>query len=892
MNFRAALLLILLAPIAQGVGFRLATFNIGAHLVVPTDGGAAYFDYGIGAPGQPDHDKVRDVLARINADVVALEEIHSTDVDGNPDDVDALAASLGYGYSYISPATNAFDNSLRVIFLSRYPFITTAAVGSPAGAREITRLFPVVKVDIPGTTNDPTILALHLKSGTSSADRFRRAVEMKRVVGYINSQGITADDNFIILGDFNPSSINKTFTALPAGLPTSFVLGSDLPFPISYSTNPLTYFTGPVPVKLDPRQLNNSASTYDTTTTAGPILDLFLVSPAIAGRPHSQEVYNSTLDTSNSVGLPKAGSPPAADSSVLASDHYAVFADLDLDLDYPNLSASLSAGSVNENTASGTVMLSVTLPAVRATPLTISVSSDDHTAASLSAATLTIPAGSTTGSVPIITARNFITDETRSVTFTASANGYDPANAVLQVVDADQPYSFTSPGQTITENFTTFTGNHDPAPWITTGGAWRGMDDGGTTTTGFRSYGSTGDGSIGFVADGAPFTATVGFINNSPETLTAVQIAFTAEQWKVFPGGRADTLTADLVVNGIPQAVPSLTFTAATDLPTGAIAGGTSTVETAIVSGLSIAPGNSFDLRFTLTPGAGGAIPGDVFINEFHYDNAGADSSEFVEVVVGPAYMGALSDVSLILYNGSDGINYGTHLLSTFTAGAVTSSGHRIFSKLIPSIQNGDPDGFALAVGGMVKQFISYGGSFLGTAGAASGMTSTNIGVKQSAEIAGQASLGLTGTGGTPAAFIWTKFTGSPYTIGQPNTGQTLTIPAQPQGIAIDDLSVTFLEDTDLDADNDGLTDTDEALFGSNPLDGSSVYHPAIAQTAADTITLSFATLVGRKYVVESSEDLTTWMMVSTQNGTGSTLSQSFSNSTPHVFYRVAVSYE
>jgi endonuclease/exonuclease/phosphatase family metal-dependent hydrolase len=899
MKFRAAALLMLLAPLAEGVGFRLGTFNIGAHLVVPAGGGAAYFDYGIGHPGQPDFDKVRDVLSRINADVVALEEIHTADV--NAGDVSALATSLGYGYTYVAPTTNAFDTSLRVIFLSRYPFITTAAVGSPAGAKEITRLFPVVKVDLPGTANDPTILALHLKSGTTLEDRFRRAVEMKRIVGYLASKGFTANDNFIILGDFNPSSTNKTFTELPSGLPTTFSLGSDLTFPITYSTNPLTYFTNPIPSKLDPRQLNNSVSTYDTTTTTGPTLDLFLVSPAIAGRPHSQEVYNSTLDTSNSTGLPKNGTPPTADSSVLASDHYSVFADLEMDQDYPNLSASLTPSTVNETSPNGTAAFTVTLPAVRATNLTVSVSSDDAFVLPATS-TLTIPAGSLTGSIPINTSRNFITDDTRSVTFTASAGGYDPANAVLQVTDADAPYTFTSSGQTITETFTTFAGDRDPGQWSTSGGTWRGTDDGSAATGGFRSYGTAGDGSIGFLTSGTPATVTASFNNLSDKPLTSVQIGFTAEQWKSFSAGTVDTIKADLVIHGSAQAVPALTFTAATNLPTGAIAGGTSAAKSAIVSGLSITPGNSFDLRFTFAPGSGGgSLPSDVFINEFHYDNAGTDSSEFVEVVVGPGYTGTLADITLTLYNGSGGASYGSHLLSTFTAGTVTASGHRIFSKLIPGIQNGDPDGFAISIGGVLKQFISYGGTFAAINGPALGITSTDIGVKQNAEVVGQASLGLTGTGSTPGAFTWTKFTGIAYTIGQPNTNQTFTLPSQPQGIAFDNVSVTFLTDTDQDGipdilddddDNDGISDTDEILFGSNPLDASSVYRPSLVQSSPTTITLSFATLTGRRYVVQSSENLTTWTTLATQSGTGATLSLPFSNSTPHTFYRVAVSYQ
>jgi endonuclease/exonuclease/phosphatase family metal-dependent hydrolase len=901
MKIRTAALSLLLAPLAQAVSFRLATYNIGAHLMVPPDGGAVYFDYGIGAPGQPDHDKVREVLSRIHADVVALEEIHSTDVAGNPDDLDALAASLGYGYSYVAPTSGAFDPGLRVIFLSRYPFLSTASVGSPPGAKEITRLFPVVKVDIPGTTHDPILLGLHLKSGTSSQERFRRAVEMKRIVGYFAAQGITNDDNYIILGDFNPSSTNKTFTALPAGLPGAFVLGPDLPFPISYSTNPLTYFPANIPTKLSAFQLNHSPSTFDTTTTTGPTLDLFLVSTAIAGRPHATEIYNSALDISNSIGLAKNGAPPATDASVLASDHYALFADLELDSDYPNLSASVSPISLTEGgTSAATVQVS--LPAALATALTVSISPDDPSALTLSATSIVIPAGSTSGSITVTAARDYLAQGNRAVTFTLSAMGYDPANAVLQVIDADAPYVFNTPGQMISESFTRYGGTLDPSPWVTSGASWLGMDDGISSVTGLRSYGVSNDGSIGVLLNASPVLATAAFTNQSEFNLTAIQINFTAEQWKAVSGGRPDALSVDLIVNGIATTVPSLSFTAATDLPSGAVSGGQSVAKTALLTGLSIPPDGTFSLRFTFTPGPIGISSPEVFINEFHYDNVGADSGEFVEIAVSSKFSGVPADISLLLYNGGDGIHYGTHALSTFSQG-VTSGGHTLYSKFIAGIQNGNPDGFALVVGGTATQTISYGGSFVGTAGLANGRTFTDIGVKQTGtETAGQFALGLSGSNGSPQRFSWTKFSSLPHSPGAVNSGQTFTAPALPQGIAFDNLSVTFLIDTDQDGlpdfsdpddDNDGQTDTDEALFGSDPLDAASIYRLIFAATTQGNARLNFATLPGRIYTVQRSETLNSWTTLAVQNGTGAVLSLPINTTLfPKAFYHIIVAYQ
>ena len=879
---------------------RVATFNVGAKLDLNSTN---LFDYGIGDPGIVDHETVKAVLDRIDADVVALQEIHSDDLSGNPDDLDNMAAALGYPYIYPASKSNAFDTTLSVVILSRFPFSSTQSIGSPPGAKEITRLHPAVRVDVPGTVNDPLIISAHLKAGTSAQEKFRRAIEMRRLVGHLSTVGMTNDDNFVILGDFNPSSSNSTYSTLPANLPTTFDLGSDITLPVTYSTNPLAYFTTPSAVKLDPRQVNGSKV---TRPSSGTTLDLFLVSPAIGGRPLFSEIYNSSLDVSNSTGLPKAGSPLADNTSELASDHLAVFVDIELDSDFPNLDVAVTNGVVSEGDPEGTSAITVTLPAIKATPVTLDITSDDTTVVPVSS-TLVIPPGSLAGSVNIRSPRDFINAGSRSVTFTATALGYDPDTAVLSVNDLDAPYVFTAPGQTISENFNGFTGTFDPSPWTLTGGlAWQGLDDGSSAVAGPRAYGTLQNTALGYLPNDQTGTASVTVTNESNVPLTSLRISLDAKQWRAQTNGALDRIAAEIVVDGQSIPLPGISFTASPSLPAGPSGGSQAVTLQATVAGLNVPPGASFDLKVFFIPEAV-RLPSsaDVFVNEIHYDNADTDSNEFIEVVVGPDFAGNISDIDVILYNGeniTNGVTYSTRNLADFSLGA-TVSGYRFFTFIYPvnGIQNGSRDGWAIynKTTAQVLQFLSYEGTFTATNGPAAGMTPTNIVVSQNGEPVGLAALGLSGPGERASNFTWTKFTNVPYSPGQPNQGQQFASPPLlHQGLAIDNVSFVFLADNDLDGiedaidaddDNDGQPDVYETAFGSNPLSASSTFSPVFsrAPTAPNAMTLSFPTTVGRSYVIQTSFDLIQWQDLSTHAGTGGTLVISLPPSGTQRFYRL-----
>ncbi|MGB6220382.1 endonuclease/exonuclease/phosphatase family protein [Haloferula sp.] len=874
-----AILLGLTAPLGA-VGLRVVTFNIETHR-----NSSGWPDYALDNPSSMDFTSVARILERIDADVVALQEVHTS--DWNEGDVAALGNQLGLPHRFIGSNSGNFDSSLRVVFLSRYPFSFTDSIMSPPGAKEIARHCPVVVVDVPGTSRDPLLISAHIKAGTGTADRFRKAIEMQRLVKYFNETGVEASDNFILLGDFNPSGANRTYTSAPSGLPNTFVLGSDITFPVTFSGNMLSYFSGLVPTLLDPRQLNGSAATFEF----GQTLDLFLVSPALAGRPYGAEIYRSSLDDSNSTGLPKSGAPLNDNSSSIASDHYAVFADFELDQDFSDLSLAVSSASIVEGSPASSVQLTATLPGTAASPVEITFSSDNPGVAFPVDAVVTIPVGGSSASTTISTSRNYLVDGTRSVIFEASSSGYDSAMTGFNVLDADGPYVFTAAGETISETFDGFAGNQDPAPWTSNTSGWQGSDDGSSGVGGARSYGVGGDDSLGYLADGGELVANVNFINQSEDPLGILEIGYQAEQWRSAMNGSADRITVDLVVEGVVTPLGPLSFDARMDLPSGPA----SYVESKLVrvDQLAIAPGEDFSLRFTISPGAGsGVLPADVFINEFHYDNFSDDVGEFVEIVVGPGFTGELSGVELVFYNGNNGAEGARHGLDSFTLGTTTSSGHRVYSKLISGIQNGSPDGFALVVEGVATSFLSYEGSFMAVDGPASGMTSMDVGVSQGTnDQAGTNAIGLVGTGGSSLDFTWQKISGS-HSPGAVNAGQTLMLPGlPPQGLAIDDLMVTFVsdydgdglaDDEDGDDDNDGQTDDFELAFGSDPLDRASVF-----RTSFDGGMLSFPGSEGILYTVEWCDDLVGWETLSSHLGEGADITVELPAGETRAFFRV-----
>jgi exonuclease III len=239
-----------------------------------------------------------------------------------------------------------------------------------------------------------------------------------------------------------------------------------------------------------------------------------------------------------------------------------------------------------------------------------------------------------------------------------------------------------------------------------------------------------------------------------------------------------------------------------------------------------------------------------VFINELHYDNTGADVDEAIEIA-GPAGTD-LTGYTLVLYNGSNGSVYNTVNLSGVLPDQQGGFGTSIVTFPSNGIQNGSPDGIALAdAANNLIQFLSYEGTLTGVGGVADGVTSTDIGVSEAGVPIGT-SLQLAGEGTVYEDFTWQSATASTYnavnnnqTFGSPepiinefvfnHTGSDTDEFVEIKGVANTDFSTYTLIEIEGDSNSPGTIDEVIAVgttdangywttgFGSNTFENGTV---------------------------------------------------------------------
>lgn len=321
----------------------------------------------------------------------------------------------------------------------------------------------------------------------------------------------------------------------------------------------------------------------------------------------------------------------------------------------------------------------------------------------------------------------------------------------------------------------------------------------GTEASDFSWSASTA-GSFGSINDGQSFgggpvasngTLSIGDVSAAEGDSGTTDLVFTVTR----TGGSDGAATADWTL--VPGSADLADFGAGQSLSgTVAFADGQTSAEihVAVAADTDFEADESFTID--LSNATGGAAIGDasgtgtianddaappapaanVFINEIHYDNAGSDSGEAIEIagVAGTD----LAGYTLVLYNGSNtpgaAPSYSTVALSGVIDDEGQGYGALAFNFAANGLQNGAADGVALiAPDGSVVQLLSYEGSFTAAPGTpAAGVTSTDIGVAEGGSDPIGNSLQLGGSGASAGDFAWAA--SAPGSFGSLNAGQTI----------------------------------------------------------------------------------------------------------------------
>ncbi len=124
-------------------------------------------------------------------------------------------------------------------------------------------------------------------------------------------------------------------------------------------------------------------------------------------------------------------------------------------------------------------------------------------------------------------------------------------------------------------------------------------------------------------------------------------------------------------------------------------------------------------------------LAGNARINEFHYDNSGADVNEFIEIRIQDPQPdpSCLNQYEVILYNGNNNTSYAT--IGLGSAVVTSAGGYSYYVIYYNGIQNGAPDGIGFVGPNGSSQLISYEGTLTINDGNFANLTSTDVGVSE-----------------------------------------------------------------------------------------------------------------------------------------------------------------
>ncbi len=274
----------------------------------------------LGYPGTPEYEAVQEILARLDADIVGLNEIDEPELGH----IKTMGTDLGYD-TVVVPATNPFGD-IRNAIMTRLPLVSSG-IHKPADlsgdneANDVTRYPVSVTVNV----GQPlTVIVQHWKSGFDDGDEFRRAIDGHRTAQAISDAG----DWVVAMGDVNQEIDDPpwpdVFTAIPSGMPGEFWLGSDLYNQMSAGGISNEAFASLKDLGLDIIEAQQLDGRYDTRDESGRRIDYILGSAGVRATAVA-EIYDSRDDGGE--GIPKAGSALPRETSASASDHFPVVAE-------------------------------------------------------------------------------------------------------------------------------------------------------------------------------------------------------------------------------------------------------------------------------------------------------------------------------------------------------------------------------------------------------------------------------------------------------------------------------------------------------------------------------------------------------------------------------------
>ena len=290
---------------------------------------------GIGEVGGMKYEAAKAVLSRIDADIVAFQELRAV----SSNEFVSLVTELGHPYWVWGVNSGTLGGNHFLAFSSRHPIVDWHDITSPPGANDMTRPPLRATFEVAAHSDLLTLWNVHHKASADWVSAFRRAVESIRLVadidGYLSVH--TGRVNYAVLGDFNGDyrAWQPDFFLEPpdsSWLPAVYQLGEDIledHFPMPYRLYPDDrYRDAGMGLTRVPAFQGNGTSL--PTHWGGSILDYILISPALGDRMGARtvaEVYNSVWDTEFD-GLWKRGDPLPPETSGQASDHFALFMDL------------------------------------------------------------------------------------------------------------------------------------------------------------------------------------------------------------------------------------------------------------------------------------------------------------------------------------------------------------------------------------------------------------------------------------------------------------------------------------------------------------------------------------------------------------------------------------